>query len=174
MKFVTILAMLCAAIVLSAAETALWDGSKNIFKAASTVTTSIDNGVVTFTGMSAQPGGKYSYIWPKMNIAPTVFKGKKLSITIEPATSKPGDTIYLKGSAAGKEQHVFSYIARQVPAKKATYVLTIGEDSGIFKWIPAQIKADADTPVISLELIMGRNADGSEMKVSFSDIKLVD
>ena len=77
MKFVTILAMLCAVIVLSAAETALWDGSKNIFKAASTVTTSIDNGVVTFTGMSAQPGGKYSYIWPKMNIAPTVFKGKK-------------------------------------------------------------------------------------------------
>ena len=53
-------------------------------------------------------------------------------------------------------------------------MLTIGEDSGIFKWIPAQIKADADTPVISLELIMGRNADGSEMKVSFSDIKLVD
>ena len=32
MKFVTILAMLCAAFVLSAAETALWDGSKNIFK----------------------------------------------------------------------------------------------------------------------------------------------
>ena len=174
MKLMTIIAALCTAAVLSAAETSLWNGDTAAIRVGKTVTTTVDNGVMTFVGKANPVGGKYGYVWPQVKIAPTVFKGKKLSFTVEPATSYAGDTIYIKGLAAGKEKIVFSYIARQVPAQKNTYVLNIGEDSGAFKWIPAQVNTPADTPVIRLDLIMGRNADGSEMKVSFSDIKLID
>ena len=183
MKFFAMIAMLCTAVAMTAAETALWEGDTAAIRVGKTVTTTVDNGVMTFVGKANPVGGKYGYVWPQVKIAPTVFKGKKLSFSVEPATSYAGDTIYIKGLAAGKtldknnkmvDKIVFSYMARQVSAKKNTYVLTIGENTGAFEWLPAQVNTPADTPVIRLDLIMGRNADGSEMKVSFSDIKLID
>lgn len=172
MKKFFILTVAFSAVALMAAETSLWDGNAQAVYTPKTIKTTVENGVLTAIGKSEPAGGKYSYLWPQLNIAPTVFKGKKLSITIEPATTIPGDTIYLKGRTA--KGHAFSYVAYSIPAEKKTYVLNIGENSPPFKLFTEKSTGPVDTPVIRLELIMGRKANGTDMQVKFSDIKVLD
>lgn len=171
MKLFTFLAVMCATAGLSAAETNLWDGAATSRTDKITTITAKD-GVLTLTGKSSATE-RYSYIGCKINIAPTVFKGKKLSFTVSPASAFKGDTIYIKGMGANGSMP-FSYWAHGLPAKKATYTLTIGENSGPFKWIPTQVKGPADAPVIAIQLFMGRADKNSDMKVEFSDFKLID
>ena len=173
MKFVNFIAMLCAAFVLSAAETAIWDGTQASVKTGNKATTATAaDGVLTLSGKSSDTA-RYSYQDCRIAVAPTAVKGKKLSVTIEPATTFSGDTIYFKGlNAQGKE--VFSYVAYAVPAKKATYVIDFGKTTSPFRWLDAQIKMGPETPVSFLQFFYGRATKESDMKVTISDIKLVD
>ncbi len=171
MKLITIIAMLCAAVLLSAAETALVDANSAAKGTAKDTTVAIKDGLITISGTSGT--AKYNYLFTRVTVAPVVTQGKKLSITIEPAETFKGDTVYVKGlSAAGKE--VFSYVAYAVPAEKKTYVIEIGKNSDPFRWIEQQIKATPETPVAFLQFFYGRATQNSAMKISISDIKLID
>lgn len=172
MKFFAMLAMLCAAIVLSAAETAIWDGTQASVKTGNKATTvTAADGVLTLTGKSLTE--KYSYQDCRINVAPTVVKGKKLSVTIEPATVLTSDTFYIKGIAAGNKV-VFSYGLAIKKAEKQTYILNLVEENKPFVLHKHQITAEADAPVIALHIFMGRRENNSDMKLTVSDIKLID
>lgn len=171
MKFITMFAVLCAAAVLSAAETALLDAKAAVKAPAKTTTALLKDGVLTMEGKSGQD--KYNYQYTRVMITPVVTQGKKLSVTIEPATTFKGDTVYLKGlDAKGKE--VFSYVAYALPAEKKTYVIELGKTTSPFRWIEQQIKSTPETPVAALQFFHGRATKESDMKVTISDIKLVD
>lgn len=172
MKKFMLLALMCAAAGLFAAETSLWDGNAASAKAGADTTVKAENGVMTMTGKSS-PTARYSYIIARLNLAPTVFQGKKLALTLHPATKLQSDTIYIKGIAPGGK-NVFSYIASTVPAEKKTYILEIGKDSGPFKQIPAQINAPAEMPVVALQFFLGRKVNDSDMQLQISDVKIID
>ena len=97
----------------------------------------------------------------------------KFSITINPATSFKGDTVYFKGlTDQGKE--VFSYVAYALPAGAKTYVIDFGKTTSPFRWLDQQIKVTPDAPVAYLQFFCGRATQNSDIKVTFSDIKLID
>ena len=172
MKFVSFIAMLCAAFVLSAAETAIWDGTQASVKTGNKATTATAaDGVLTLTGKSLPE--KYSYQDCRLNIAPTVVKGKKLSVTVEPATVLTSDTFYIKGIAAGNKV-VFSYGVGLKKAEKQTYILNLVEENKPFVLHKHQINAEADAPITALHIFMGRRENNSDMKLTVSDIKLID
>ncbi len=175
MKLITIIAMLSAAVVLSAAETALWDGSKAELKPIYSKITEItaENGVLTISGKNNAVSGKTTYLDCRMNIAPIVVKGKKLSITIEPLTYVKGDSIYVKGVTADKKI-VFSHVAYNLPKAKKTYVIDPAATGTPFRKLDRQISAPADAQVTTLQFFYGRTAQDADMKVNFSDIKLID
>ena len=61
MKFVSFIAMLCAAFVLSAAETAIWDGTQASVNTGNKATTATAaDGVLTLSGKTIAVSGKIS------------------------------------------------------------------------------------------------------------------
>lgn len=171
MKFFAMIAMLCTAAALTAAETAMLSETSAATGTSKNATVTVKDGVIAMEGKSGTD--KYNYLFTRVTVNPIVVQGKKFSITIEPATTFSGDTIYFKGlNAQGKE--VFSYVAYAVPAKKATYVIDFGKTTSPFRWLDAQIKMGPETPVSFLQFFYGRATKESDMKVTISDIKLVD
>ena len=173
MKFVSFIAMLFAAFALSAAETAIWDGTQASVKTGNKATTATAaDGVLTISGKSSDTA-RYSYQDCRIAVAPTVVKGKKLSVTIEPATVITSDTFYIKGIAAGNKV-VFSYGLSLKKAEKQTYTLNLVEENDPFILHKHQINAEADAPITALHIFMGRREKSSDMKLTVSDIKLID
>ena len=171
MKFFAMIAMLCTAVALTAAETAMLSENSEAKSPSKGATVTVKDGVITMEGKSGTD--KYNYLFTRVTVNPVVTQGKKFSVTIEPASTFAGDTIYFKGlNAQGKE--VFSYVAYAIPAKKATYVIDFGKTTSPFRWLDAQIKTAPETPVAFLQFFYGRATKESDMKVTISDIKLID
>lgn len=171
MKFFAMIAMLCTAVAMTAAETALLNEKSAVISPSKGATVTIKDNVVTMEGKSGT--ARYNYLFTRVTVDPVVVQGKKISITIEPTDMFKGDTVYFKGlDARGKE--VFSYVAYALPAKKATYVIDFGKTTSPFRWLDAQIKAAPETEVTYLQFFYGRATQNSDMKVTFSDIKLID
>lgn len=171
MKLLSVIAALCAAAALTAAETAVLDANATVKNPSKGTTVNLKDGVLTMSGKSGT--AKYNYQFTRVAVTPVVTQGKKFSVTIEPADSFKGDSVYIKGlDAKGKE--VFSYVAYALPAEKKTYVLDLGKTTSPFRWLDQQIKSTPETPVAYLQFFHGRATQNSDMKVTFSDIKLVD
>lgn len=171
MKFFVMIAMLCTAVAMTAAETALLNEKSAVKSPSKGATVTIKDNAVTMEGKSGT--ARYNYLFTRVAIDPVVAAGKKLSITIDPATSFKGDSIYVKGlSDQGKE--VFSYVAYALPVGAKTYVIDFGKTTSPFRWLDAQIKAAPETKVAYLQFFYGRATQNSDMKVTFSDIKLID
>jgi hypothetical protein len=171
MKFFAMIAMLCTAMAMSAAETALLSDASTVKSPSKGAVVAVKDGVITIEGKSGTD--KYNYLFTRVTVDPVVVQGKKISITIEPTDMFKGDTVYFKGlDVLGKE--VFSYVAYALPAKKATYVIELGKTTSPFRWLEAQIKTAPETPVAFLQFFYGRATKESDMKVTISDIKLVD
>ena len=171
MKFFAMIAMLCTAVAMSAAETALLNEKSVAKNTSQGATVTVKDNVVTLEGKTGTE--RYNYLYTRVTVDPVVVAGKKFSITINPATSFKGDTVYFKGlTDQGKE--VFSYVAYALPAGAKTYVIDFGKTTSPFRWLDQQIKVTPDAPVAYLQFFCGRATQNSDIKVTFSDIKLID
>lgn len=173
MKLMSIIAALCTAAVLSASDAALWNGDKtavSINDKNGTVT--VENGVITASGKSAG-SERYSYLILRVKTAPFALNGKKLAATIWSSEVKEGDSLYIKAKTAGNKVMLSAY-NWSLPTTKVVQYTVIPEKDDVLKWIPGQIKAPIDSPIIEIEFHFGRRGNGNDMKVMVKDIKLVD
>ena len=172
MKLMSILAMLCTAALLSAADVP-WSGDKTALSLndkAGTVT--IENGVITSAGKSIG-SERYSYLILRVKTAPFTLNGKKLAATVWAADNKPGDSLYIKAKTAGNKVMLSAY-NWGLPTTEAKQYTIVPEKDDVLKWIAAQIKAPIDSPIIEIEFHYGRKGNGNDMKLMVKDIKLVD
>ena len=178
MKLFTLATIFCAASAFAA--DGVWDGQAASVSAGHKDTTiEVKDNAVVMTGKSGT--GTYSYLIGNVKTAPFSLKGKSFSFTIEPTDSIKGDTVYIKGVAAGitkdkdgknARKTVFSFVAYM--PKAGTYVVTPGKDCPPFKWLAQQANWTTDDPIVKLELFQGRKEKDSPMGITFKDFKVVD
>lgn len=174
MKILMTLALCCAAVILSAQSP--WDGkaesvaiSKNKITAQKLT---VADGVITASGKTTGTD-RYTYLTVLVKTAPFTLNGKKLSATAWGGDCKPGDTLYIKAKAAGNKC-VLSAYKGNLPTLEPKQYTIIPEKNGDLNWIPHQINAPIDAPIIELEFTFGRKGNGNDLKLMVKDIKLVD
>ncbi len=174
MKIFMTLAIVCSAVLLAAQVP--WDGKVESLSISKYKTTDgkveLVDGVIT---ASAKTTGedRYTYLTLKVKTAPFVLNGKKLSATVWGADSKPGDSLYIKAKAVGGKC-VLSAMKWNQPGTEAKQYTILPEQKADLDWIPHQIGAPIDAPIIELEFTFGRKGNGNDLKLMVKDIKLVD
>ena len=139
-----------------------------------------DDGTLTVSGRN-RGSARYFYLTAVIRTAPFSLKDKSFSFTFAPTDSIKGDTVYIKGVAAGltkdkdgknTRKTVFSFVAYM--PKAGTYVVTPGKDCPPFKWLAQQANWTTDDPIVKLELFQGRKEKNLPMGITFKDFKVVD
>ena len=174
MKIMAILALFCAACLLTAQE--LWDGKVESLSVGTYKTTGtnvqVTDGVITATGKTTGED-KYTYVTLHIKTAPFLLNGKKLAVTAWGGDSKPGDSLYVKAKSVGNK-NVLSAMKWGQPGLQPKQYTIVPEQKADLDWIPHQINAPIDAPIIGIDVIFGRRGNGNDLKLMVKDIKLVD
>ncbi|MBQ7393149.1 MAG: PQQ-like beta-propeller repeat protein [Lentisphaeria bacterium] len=174
MKKILISAITCAAGVL-AAQT-LWDGMPASVKTASSVKNAQvkveKGGVITVSGKSAG-SERYSYVTFYIKTKPFQLNGKNLALTVSAGDVKPGDTLYIKAQNASRKLVLSAVKWGGASLTPQEYVIWPGNNTAM-QWIPAQITAKENDPITTIEVHFGRKGNNNDLKMTVSDIKLVD
>lgn len=174
MKLLMTLALACTACFLTAQE--LWDGKAESLSISKYKTADpkveVADGVIT---ASAKTTGedRYTYVTLQIKTAPFLLNGKKLSVTVWGGDSKPGDSLYIKAKTAGNKC-VLSAMKWGQPGLQPKQYTIVPEQKADLDWIPHQITAPRDAPIIGIDVIFGRKGNGNDLKLMVKDIKLVD
>ncbi|MBR4956283.1 MAG: hypothetical protein IKZ31_00875 [Lentisphaeria bacterium] len=174
MKNFMTLALVCSAVLLTAQD--LWDGKAESLSVGTYKTTGtnvqVADGVITATGKTTGED-KYTYVTLHIKTAPFTLNGKKLAVTAWGGDSKPGDSLYVKAKSVGNK-NVLSAMKWGQPGLQPKQYTIVPEQKADLDWIPHQINAPIDAPIIGIDVIFGRRGAGNDLKLMVKDIKLVD